>query len=148
MVTDSEAPPLQLSGRFSPAEKIALSLEVLRAYVRVRWLLVRRGLPETVRILRGGLAVHRVGGPEWQRRASAARYGRIVVRILRLLPTDGRCLMRSLVLASVLARRGIHGRVVIGVRPDPSFAAHAWIEVDGQPVLATDQEEFHRLTEL
>ena len=148
MLTQSEAPPLQLSGRFSPGEKASLGLEVLRAYVRVRWLLARRGLPEAVRIVRRGLATHEVGGSDWQRWASAARYGRIVVRILRLLPTDGRCLMRSLVLASLLARRGIYGRFVIGVRPDPSFAAHAWIEVDGQPVLATDQEEFRRLVEL
>ena len=68
--------------------------------------------------------------------------------MLRLLPTDARCLMRSLVLASLLARHGIYGRLVIGVRPDATFAAHAWIEVDGQPVLPTAQEEFRRLIEL
>lgn len=146
MLTESE--PLQLSGPLSTGQKTSLSLEVLRTYLRVRWLLARRGLPEAVRILRGGLASHRVGGSEQQRRASAARYGRTVVRILRLLPTDGRCLMRSLVLATLLARRGIFSTVVIGVRPDPSFAAHAWIEVDGQPVLATDEDAFQRLTEL
>ena len=148
MVTAPEAPLVQPFGRLSLGTKVSLALEVLTAYMRVRWLLARRGLPEAVRTLRGGLAAHNVAESEQLLRASGARCGWAVVRVLRLLPTDGRCLMRSLVLAALLARRGIFGRLVIGVRPDPSFAAHAWIEVDGEPVLATDRQEFQRLLEL
>ncbi len=43
--------------------------------------------------------------------------------------------MRSLVLTAMLARRGIPSSVVIGVRPEPEFAAHAWVESDGAAVL-------------
>lgn len=149
MLTQPDAPTVPLLRReFSFGEKTSLSLEVLRAYLRVRWLLARRGLPEAVRILRGGLAAHRAAGADEHRRVAGARYGWAVMRVLRLLPTDARCLMRSLVLAALLARRGIYGSLVIGVRADPSFAAHAWVEVDGTPVLPTDQEEYRRLLEL
>ena len=74
--------------------------------------------------------------------------GRAVMRVLGLLPTDSRCLMRSLVLTGMLARRGVYAKVVIGVRADPSFAAHAWVEVDGRPVLPTDESTFQRLVEI
>ena len=56
--------------------------------------------------------------------------------------------MRSLVLTEMLARRGIYAKVVIGVRPDPSFGAHAWVEVDGQPLLPTEEATYHRLVEI
>jgi hypothetical protein len=52
------------------------------------------------------------------------------------------------VLTEMLARRGVYAKVVIGVRPEPSFGAHAWVEVDGHPLLATDESEYHRLVEL
>ena len=56
--------------------------------------------------------------------------------------------MRSLVLTGMLARRGVYATVVIGVRPEPTFAAHAWVEVDGRPLLPDDESIYRRLVEI
>lgn len=40
------------------------------------------------------------------------------------------CLQRSIVMARLLRRSGIAGRVLIGFRDTPFFC-HAWVEVDG-----------------
>jgi hypothetical protein len=66
------------------------------------------------------------------------RLGVVVQKLLRHTPEDGPCLVRSLVLTRMLARRQIPARLVIGVRSEPSFSAHAWVEHRGQPVLPTD----------
>ena len=76
----------------------------------------------------------------------ALRLGRAVVKTLRLLPTDSRCLIRSLVLSRILSRRAIPHTLVIGVRNDPEFMAHAWVEHEGYPVLPAGN--YTRLTEL
>ena len=53
---------------------------------------------------------------------AAVRLGRAIGRTLSILPFDSRCLVRSLVLAELLARRGIDSRVVIGVSQGPASA--------------------------
>src|SRR5688500_11243078 len=58
--------------------------------------------------------------------------GRAVDRTLAALPSDSRCLIRALVLARVLARRGVGSRVILGVRSAPDFTAHAWVEHRGR----------------
>jgi hypothetical protein len=128
--------------------KVARVVEILVVYVRMRWLLFRRGLPATVAALRGSEVT--ATDPDEQRllKVRGVRFANGVVRTLRLLPTDGRCLMRSLVLLAMLARRGIATRLVIGVSPAPTFTAHAWIELDGQALLETDESKYQRLVEL
>jgi hypothetical protein len=126
-------------------ERVRLAIEVLGVYARVRWLVLRRGAVPTVSVLRRGLVD---AGPDSGQVERGLRFGRAVVKVLRLLPTDSRCLMRSLVVTRMLARRGVYAKVIIGVRPKPSFAAHAWVEVDGQPVLPTDESTYQRLTEI
>lgn len=79
---------------------------------------------------------------------SGLRLGRAVSRTLRLLPTDSRCLVRSLVLTGLLARRGLSSTLVIGVRPEPEFAAHAWVEHAGEPLLQTGEGRYGRLAEI
>jgi hypothetical protein len=79
---------------------------------------------------------------------AARRIGYAVGAILRLLPTDGRCLMQSLVLTRVLARRRLPTSVVIGVSAAPEFVAHAWVEHAGRPVLPAYEGAFARLVEL
>ena len=133
---------------FPLSAKIALAVEVARLYVLARWLLVRRGLQSAVGALRGGLRAHSAAGSEQLRFVRGARFGHAVIRVLRVLPADDRCLMRSLVLTGLLARRGVYAKLVIGVRPNPTFAAHAWVEVDGLPVLEANEQEYHRLLEL
>jgi hypothetical protein len=70
------------------------------------------------------------------------------VRVLERLPSDSRCLTRSLVVTRVLARRGIGASLVIGVAPAPNFAAHAWVELDGVPLLPALESTYSRLVEL
>ncbi len=78
----------------------------------------------------------------------ARRLGSAVTRTLRLLPGDTRCLTRSLVLTLILSRRGVPAKLVIGARAAPRFIAHAWVEHEGQAVLAPGDGSFGRLVEL
>ena len=124
-----------------------LALEILAAYASVRWRLWRQEFPDALEGVRCVPARRRdsVG------RAGTIvgrRLGRAVVRTLTPLPTDSRCLVRSLVLLRLLARRDIAARLVLGVETGGRFAAHAWVEQDGVPVLAPGGERFQRLAEL
>jgi Transglutaminase-like superfamily len=125
--------------------KLALGLEILAAYARVRWLLWRCDLVTTLKRLRGEGPGSRAARHD---DLGGQRLGNAVGRTLRVLPTDSRCLMRSLVLSSLLARRQIDSSLVIGVRSDPSFAAHAWVEQDGEALLPDGEEHYLRLVEL
>ena len=110
-----------LDRRFSPREKVELGLEIVVAYARARWWLWRTDLPRTVTALRPATRLER-----GRRRRSGAcgvpTWAWVVGQTLRHLPFDSRCLMRSLVLTSLLARRGIASTLVIAVRSDPEFA--------------------------
>jgi transglutaminase superfamily protein len=77
--------------------------------------------------------------------ATVRRLSRAVERTLGPLPTDSRCLVRAVVLLRLLARRGRRGEVVIGVRKAGSFGAHAWVEVDGRPIVLGETDGFERL---
>jgi hypothetical protein len=78
--------------------------------------------------------------------AVAHRLASAVARAMPRLPTDSRCLAQSLVLSNLLARRGVRSRLVIGVETEDEFGAHAWVEMDGEPLLPPGQ--FGRLAEL
>lgn len=123
--------------------KALIACEILVAYARVRWLLWRGDLVSTLERLREPARLD-TGNTS----PSAKRLGSAVGRTLRLLPTDSRCLMRSLVLSSLLARRQLDSTLVIGVKPGPTFAAHAWVEQDGEPLLPPGADGFQRLVEL
>jgi hypothetical protein len=128
-----------------PRQRTALAGEIVVAYLRARRQLRRGSIEEVVERLRAGSSG--VGeGPEPL--LEAQRLGRAVVRTLRLLPGDTRCLRRSLVLTQLLARRGISARLVIGARTAPDFLAHAWVEHAGVPVLSPEGDTFGRLVEL
>lgn len=67
-----------------------------------------------------------------------------VLRAAGRLGPRGTCLSRALALAA----RTPGAAVVIGVRPEPgTIEAHAWVELDGRPLRATDPsgEEIARL---
>jgi hypothetical protein len=145
--------PTPTSSKPLPATaKLVLAGEIAVVYVRARRLLRRRGLPATVEALRTAPAtVARELTPTTS--SAAMRLGRAVTRTLRVLPADSRCLMQSLVLTGLLARRGIASSLVIGVRPAEEFGAHAWVEHDGRPLLppgVTSEGEaaFQRLVEV
>ena len=64
----------------------------------------------------------------------ALRVG-LVVRIAgRHVPTNGSCLRQSLLVWWLLRRRGLPAELRIGVSQSGGFAAHAWVELEGQPV--------------
>jgi len=132
----------------SPLGKLRLAGEILVAYARVRYLLARHSeLPEALEKLR---RLPRRTRPHEGRSELEAGVGlaNAVSRTLAVLPTDSRCLMRSLVLTSVLSRRGIDCRLVIGVRgAGDEFAAHAWVEFTGLALLPPG-DDFARLAEL
>ncbi len=127
----------------SVTAKAALAGEIAVSYVRARWLLRREGLPRALERLRAvAPAATTVAG------ATDERLARAVERTLRRLPADSRCLMQSLVLTRLLARRGRQSRLVIGVSPTGDFSAHAWVERGGVPLLPAHERQFGRLAEL
>lgn len=132
-----------MTERLSPARKAALAAEIVIAYARVRWVLRRQDFPRALELIRTtGSGAPRTGP------ATDDRLARAVRRSLRRLPADSRCLMQSLVLTRLLARRGRSSQLVIGVTPKDSFGAHAWVERDGVPLLPAHAHEFERLAEL
>jgi hypothetical protein len=133
--------------RLTSIERGRLACEIAIAYVRAR-LRLRRGSIDSVLC---GLRSRSSPAPQRTSAgalAEAQRLGRAVARVLRLLPGDTRCLVRSLVLTQLLAKRGIATKLVIGTRTGPDFLAHAWIEYDGEPVISPGDGSFGRLAEL
>jgi len=129
--------------RLTTSAKLRLVAEILGDYVIVRWRMRGSDIRTVVEQLRGDGA----------RKAEidylvARRLGRAVARTLSFLPTDNRCLARSLVLDTLLARRCLQSVVVLGARAEPDFAAHAWVEHDGVPVLPPGSTSYQRLIEL
>jgi hypothetical protein len=128
-------------------QKLLLASEILVAYTRAQWWLRRRGVEEALVALREGDLPIRP--PDGDQLLAGIKLGRIVAKTLRIVPTDTRCLVRSLVLVCLLARRGIASRLVIGVLPEqPRFAAHAWVEYEGYPLLPAGTALHGRLVEL
>lgn len=76
----------------------------------------------------------------------ALRLAIYVQRVLMPLPTDSRCLVKSLVLVRMLSQRSIEARVVVGARTDDGFSAHAWVEHGRRALLPAGS--FERLIEL
>jgi len=129
--------------RLTASAKLRLLAEILGVYVTVRWRMRGKDIRNVVELLRGERT-----GDVHTNFLLARRLGRSVERTLSLLPTDNRCLARSLVLDTLLARRSLQSVVVLGVRAEPDFAAHAWVEHDGIPVLPPGSPRYQRLLEL
>lgn len=121
--------------------KLALAFEILVTYARTRWALRGDDLPRAVNDLRE--ARLQPGDPLPV--SECLRVGHAVSRMLDPLPLDARCLVRSVVLSALLARRATPTSLVIAVRPGEDFAAHAWVEREGEPLLPTGEPEFQRL---
>src|SRR5207248_8192598 len=111
--------------------KARLGTEIVLSYAATRWYLRQGALPGVVTRLRR-VESARLGRPLGAEHG--ARLGRAVGRTLSLLRLDSRCLLRSLVLVRLLARRGQPANLVIAARPGQAdgFDAHAWVEVAGR----------------
>jgi hypothetical protein len=139
--------PLTIS-ELSPLRKGLLALEILFTYARIRWHIRDENALEAVPRIRGAdVAPSDFPGTPDQTYLAGLRLGHTVVRTLSPLPADSRCLFRSLTLNALLQRRGIAGTLVIAVRPQP-FAAHAWVEHEGKPLLPPAEPGFDRIAEL
>ena len=118
---------------FTALERVRLVAEVLATYLRVRRLVRDLELRDVVARLRNGTCQASLDPAAVS--SAAYRLASSVQRTIGPLPLDSRCLMRSLVLARMLARRGIDATVVVGVRVAPGFVAHAWVEYRGRALL-------------
>ena len=136
--------------RATPVQKLMLMGEILSVYAVMRWRMPRGD----IRDLAAGshdLLQRTTGEPataDQDRWPVAAHLGRAVFRTLRVLPTDSRCLIQSLVLSRMLAARGIPSTLVIGAHSRPAFEAHAWVEHGRRPVLPPQGFQDSRLVEL
>ena len=129
-------------------ERAHLIAEIVVAYLRARSALRRTPIASAVSRLRSENRPPRAAATDQGTLDEARRLGRAAARTLAILPGDTRCLVRSLVLTRMLARRGIPVRLVIGARAEPDFLAHAWVEYAGEPVLSSGDGSFARLVEL
>jgi hypothetical protein len=125
--------------------KVVLAWEVVSSFALARWALRRLGIRPAVARLR---AVRTARGAVDDPVAAGRRLGRVVRRTLAIVPGDTRCLTQSLVLTRLLAARGVESRIVIGVKPGDAFAAHAWVEHDGVPLLPPGSDGFQELVTL
>jgi len=132
----------------SAAAKLGLALEVVSAYAVARWALGRRGLRGALDRLRRSDRPPLHARDDADEIAAGRRLGWVATRTLTALPADSRCLMSSLVLTRLLARRGIDSRLVIGVEPGERFGAHAWVEHGGTPLLSPGNGAFEQLVTL
>jgi hypothetical protein len=133
----------------APTQRLILVAEILATYLHVRWLMHRQDLPTALARLRTPPPnPHPTNRTPHANELAARRIGYAVGATLRRLPTDGRCLMRSLVLTRMLTRRRLPSSVVIGVTAAPEFSAHAWVEHAGRQLLPAYDAIFTRLVEL
>lgn len=105
-----------------------LAIRVLRAYLRVLFILPRHPFPEVVdRLATGPLTP----GPA----VPIRRLSWMVERTLRVGGLRPRCVVNALVLFRLLQSQGVRAEVVIGLPPVVrNKDAHAWVEVDGHDV--------------
>jgi Transglutaminase-like superfamily len=138
----------RLTTPFRRRTKLSLAFEILGSYVRVRRHLARKKLPEVLELIRTPLGPEAEKRDELDDQLTGVRLGRAVGRTVGALPADGRCLVRSLVLTDLLARRGIGSSFLIGVRPGTNFEAHAWVEKGGIPLLPSYADQYERFVKL
>ena len=73
--------------------------------------------------------------PDIETSSVPAQISYLVNAAARLLFRREACLERSILLWSLLRRRGIESELKIGVaNEDSSMRAHAWVEIDGAPI--------------
>jgi hypothetical protein len=133
--------------RLGGAARVRLGVEILTAYVRVRRLLRSHEPAVAIAMLRQQAKRETAPSEPDTQLILGWRLAHAVNVALTPLPTDVRCLSRSLTLLAIMERRGLQPKLIISVRPQP-FSAHAWIEFHGQPLLPDLGSDHERLAEL
>jgi hypothetical protein len=119
-------PTVKRTGDTSVVKKAGLLLQVWWTAAEVWLALRRRPLHEVARV---GLGRPRSEG------IAARTLARAVSRGLRIGAWQPRCLIRSLVLYSMLRAQGQPAELVIGLPHHPTSPdAHAWVELGGRDV--------------
>ncbi|GAB7046340.1 lasso peptide biosynthesis B2 protein [Catenuloplanes indicus] len=111
-----------------------------RAAVTVARMLARCR-PDRVRWVMGRL--HRGARPAGTAQALAAHRA-VTTASLYCAGREG-CLPRSIAVALLCRARGTWPTWCVGVRRLPPFAAHAWVQVDGEPVGEEFPADYFRL---
>ena len=112
-------------------DRASLTAEVLVTYPMVRWSVRRHDLPSAVAALRAPRRRHTPAGrwtptsAAWPPPPCASSSGSPATRAAS----------RDRWSSWHAARRGIDVRLVLAARPTPTFAAHAWVERGGRPLL-------------
>jgi hypothetical protein len=104
---------------------------VMLTLLALRFSLVTTGVGRTLR----GIHALTTLGRQWpatEKRLVRSIGERIAV-VAAFFPGRALCLEQSLALYLHLRRRGIPAELCFGVRASP-FAAHAWVEYEGEPV--------------
>jgi hypothetical protein len=124
--------------------RASLSVEILATFVSVRLTMREPDIRRTLERLREG-----GDAPATASDLQAAFYlAHAVNRVLAPIPRGSRCLVQSLVLTKMLARRGISSSLVIAVAPGPQLEAHAWVESGHVPLLRPATPEQAQLVRL
>lgn len=132
-------------GRLPPGTRARVIHEILAAYIPLMRLVRTNDLPAMMVAARTPTRTP-VPVSKEMARETAVRLGAMTERVLALLPTDKRCLITSLVVLRLLTHREIPARVVIGVKDDDGFAAHAWVE--HEEIALSPTNGFTPLTEM
>lgn len=134
--------------RLAPLPRLRLAFEVFATYLQVRWVMRDPDAGAAVQRLRSKIGPVPATIEDADAEVLAAwRLSNAVIKVLERMPSDSRCLFRSLTLLCMLQRRGIAPVLVIAVRSEP-FGAHAWLEVCGKAVLPAAEPGYERLLEL
>lgn len=124
--------------------RLALAIEVLRTYALARRLLATRPIADAVDELRAPAVPRLPAEPGTPRRLSRA-----TTLVVGRLPGENRCLIRSLVLLRLLARRDLEAILVLSAASDgDGLDAHAHIEHGGRPLLPPGGEGHATLARL
>ena len=124
--------------------RASLAIEILVTFVSVRVTMREPDIRRTLERLRnGGHAPARATDLQ-----VALQLANAVNRVLAFVPRRSRCLVQSLVLTKMLARRGISSSLVIAVAPGPQLEAHAWVESGHVPLLRPATPEQAQLVRL
>ena len=74
----------------------------------------------------------------------AGSVGFAIVRAVARLPWEPTCLVQALACQRMLRRRGIAGRLELGVGLPDGFEAHAWVTVQGTTVVGHAEDGRYR----
>jgi hypothetical protein len=124
--TSPESPPLRqwwIGVRLGVALAglgLLIRIAGFRRAVRIAWWIADR-LPDAPSETRGPVAL-------------AEARAREIAAVASRMPVALTCLPQSLLLATLMRRRGMAGELCIGAQISGTFDAHAWIEIDGAAI--------------